>query len=124
MLLGTSGALQARDESLASGHKHLQQDHRENSTPRRRLSADDSAATSFLSAALATALSEDLQLVKHESELLRALRVSGKRKSKMNQKNAEKKVDALLRNPTIHLMNDLRWVVRQHLVDLFKVSST
>lgn len=42
----------------------------------------------------------------------------------MNQKNAEKKVDALLRNPTIHLMDDLRWVVRQHLVDLFKVSYT
>lgn len=42
----------------------------------------------------------------------------------MNQKNAEKKVDALLRNPTIHLMDDLRWVVRQHLVDLFKENAT
>lgn len=40
----------------------------------------------------------------------------------MSQKNAERKVDALLRNPSIHLMNDLRWVVRQHLLDLFKVS--
>lgn len=60
--------------------------------------------------------------MKHNLELQSASIVSGKSTSKMNHRNAEKKVDALLRNPSIHLMNDLRWVVKQHLVDLFKVS--
>jgi len=71
---------------------------------------------------LATALLKELQLVKRNLEQQSALITIRKATGKMNHRNAEKKVDALLRNPSIHLMNDLRWVVKQHLVDLLKVS--
>lgn len=60
--------------------------------------------------------------MEHKLELRSATIVSAKRAIEMNHRNAEKKVDALLRNPSVHLMDDLRWVVKQHLVDLFKVS--